>query len=315
MPLKGFICPISRQKVGFDHFDTCTDGRNKRAAFPPWQARYIALGAIEDVRHSTFDLTATRCLSCPRKDLIAVTQDYYIDPNKRGAMVRGTALHEVAARNLDPAVWYNEETGPFGLACPGYLFPQLVAELGTDELGIVTAAGVRLSAKLDAVRKDWTEIVNWKFPKDWSVQFRPKTGIAKDDAVAQVNIERLLLAQQQWAIDGGYSMSTVNMTIWDHALGRDEGPTALMVPHATEEEILAHKPGGGEWTVADIVSTRVKLQREYEKVKGDPLAVERLCADAPCCGKGKMFGGKAHSDYCDVNTISDTLERKYGAPK
>ena len=165
MPLKGFICPIERTEVPFDHFDHCT-ARQGRAAFPPWAGHQMARQSIEDVRHSGIGLTATGIMGCPRQRFLAMTQDYYVDPTWSFAAARGTALHATAAKHLDPETWYSEGSDPMRMVLIGRLWKGAFEEDGD----MVTADGVKVSAMVDGIRRDMTEIIDWKFPKDWSVR-------------------------------------------------------------------------------------------------------------------------------------------------
>ncbi len=295
MPIKGWKCPIERTQVPFDHFETCK-ARKGRAAFPPWMARHAHLKIENDVRHSTLDVTATRTMNCPRQTFIEVLWDYYIDPSKIAARERGTALHSVAAEHTDPKLWYTEANDPVRMTING-------------EIG-----GVPLSMACDAMKRDMTEIVDYKFPSDFSVRFRgPK---AKKEYACQVNMARLMLGQQEWALQAGYDPETVLLTIWDHACGKQEGPLAQEAPHMTEEEILATRPGGSNHTIEEIISIHLWMVQEYEK-NGAPTDIgklEEIAAQIPLVGE-PMFRGDKCRMYCDVSEICFGIVRKYGRPE
>ena len=322
MPPKGFICKLERTgwQVPWDHFDNCVASRG-RPGFPPWLARMTARGLQEDIRHAGIALTATRVMGCPRAALIAFTQDYWVDPRKRAAADRGTALHAEAARWLDPEVWYSEGSDPMRLVCHGFLFPQLVERLGVDDKWVFPQ-GLPVSTRIDALRRDLREMVNWKFGKDWAVRWRSKTGQAKPDHEVQANIERLLLAQQPWAQAAGLDPETILMTIWDHSMGmlENEGPAALVARKMDESQILAHVPGTSKehpalYSVEEILEMWVLMQRGWEAAKDSgPAEMERLCAAVPCPGE-TQYGGKGCSGYCDVHEVSGRLMRKYGRPE
>lgn len=300
MPPVGFRCPLERITVGWDHFEHCTALRG-RPAFPPWLARMIAERAIGDVRHAARELTATGCMSCPRQNAIARELPMYIDPAESVAAARGTALHETAARWLDPAYWYSEGNDPMRLQVHGRLFA-----------GIYGPDGIAISAQVDAIRRDMREIVDWKFPKDWSVRYRRNLGgKARPEYAVQLNIARLLLAQQDWAIAEGYDPANVMLTIWDHALGDREGPEPLDAPLLTEQEILDTTPYGDYYTVSDIVSATLDAHERLATV--EPAAVEQAIALIPLIGE-QMMGGQKCTAYCGVNTVCDRLVRQYGRP-
>lgn len=313
MPLKGFICPIERDKVPFDHFESCTAWVGGRPAFNPWLAKFIADGAMGDVRHAGIDLTTTRCSSCPRSNFIQAFFDFWLDPQKAAVRARGTALHIIAGEYSDPELWHSEEHDGVLMTCYGTLFPQLVEELGVDGK-YVTEKGVVCSGKLDAVKKDMTELVNFKFPQDWSVRWRDKGGKAKPDHWIQMNIDRLLLSQQDWAMAAGMDPDSILLTIQDHACGANASPQPMSCEIRDEEWMLQQKPGGGQYTVQEIVTLAVMMQRARDKVKGDPVKMRQLAASIPCAGE-TQFNAKGCMMYCDVNGESAKLMREFGRPE
>lgn len=318
MPQVGFICPIEREEVPFDHFDHCT-AKGGRPAFPPWAASQMAAGVLGDVRHAGIAITATGIMGCPRQRFLNMTQDYYADPTWSFAAARGTALHSTAAKHLNPEVWYSEATDPVRMDLIGRLWKDQFEEDGD----LVTAEGVRVSALTDGIRRDMTEILDWKFPKDWSVRYRNKDGTAKPEHKVQLNEARLLLGQQEWAIKEGYDPDNVLLTLWDHALGATDGPAALAAAHMTDMEMLDMSTGpDSEYLIGDVIAQSIK---DYQVWKGmNDLAsedqhpskedVEKYAASIPCMGEAK-FRGTGCQKYCSCRSVSAKLMRKYGRPE
>lgn len=304
MPLVGWICPASRERVGFGHFDTCQHGPKKRPAYSPFLARVQELKTVADVRHQTLEMTATGVMDCPRRVYLERTTKYHADPTRLAAPTRGTALHSEMARVLDPEKWSTEKSD----------------SVAHDLRG--TLGGHPVSALVDVLSANLDEIVDAKFPKDWSVRYRPKTAFyGKDgDKVAyavQLNIARLLLAQQAWAQEVGYNPETVKLTIWDHGIGAEEGPLALECEHMSEGEILMARPWGSDTTIADHMAMMAEIRARHEALTpGDAAGQEQLAASIPLVGQ-TMFRtqkGGSKCDFCEVKERCDEIVRKWGRP-
>jgi hypothetical protein len=295
MPIIGWKCPIERTLVPFDHFETCT-AKKGRPAHPPWLASFGAKKIQEDVRHSTLAITATRTMTCPRQTFIETLWDYYVNPSDTALRDRGTALHEVAAGAANPKVWITEKSDPVRMTLTGKL------------------GGVELSMQCDAIRRDMTEIVDYKFPLDFAVSYR-KGSKAKPEYSCQLNMARLFLAEKDWAIEAGYDPETVLLTIWNHAMGKNEGPMAQEAVHMTEQEILGTKPGGSQHTIEEIISIHQWMVEAYKKA-GSPTDMGKLkeiAAQIPLVGE-PMFNGTKCREYCDVTDICMGIVREYGRP-
>jgi len=304
MPQQGWICPRSRAKVGWDHFDRecgqvgqqcgpAFGGAALRPAYSPFLARYARLKVERDVRHHGLALTGTSTMRCPRAFYIERTEPYWLDPRSVTAPTRGTALHEVMGRTLDPEVWSTEATDPVRHDLRG------------------TLDGVPISALADAWQRDLSEIVDAKFPKDWSVKFR-RVDASLENTI-QLNIERELIAQQPWAADGGFDPATVLLTVWDHAVGATEGPICQPAKHMTVDEIMAARPFDSRLTVRDHIALVTQIQEEHANIEpGDAEARARLAASVPLVGL-PMFNGKG-CDICGVKAQCDELVRRFGRP-
>ena len=296
MPCKGFIHPLTLDNVPFDYFDTDTS-LNGRPAFPPWAARFIAAKFENDVRHSTLDLTCTRCTGCPRQTFIEVLLPWWTDPSSSFVMHRGSALHEVAANNWNPATHRSEGVERATMTVAGKLFGTELSAL----MDCNTIAGQRI-----------TELIDLKFPNDMSIRFRGNT--AKPDHAFQLNVARLLLAQNEQAVADGYDPDDVLLTIWDHACGKDAGPVPLPAAHMSEDQMLALTPGGGEWSVRNIIASVLGAKEVYdEREHTDKLkegSLRELIAGMALVGR-TQFNSKKCPLYCGVNGICDGIDMEF----
>ncbi|MEE8489962.1 MAG: hypothetical protein V3S43_06465 [Acidimicrobiia bacterium] len=322
MPLVGFIHPITRVKGGFDMFEGDTS-KNGRPAYPPWLATLVANKARNDKRHSGLAITNTRTMSCPREVFIEDLLEYRVDPMRRYVMDRGTAGHVTMADNWDPEHYISETDARRLCTIEGEIF------------------GVTVSTQIDALRVDGdarksasriVEIIDGKFPKDWSVVYRDKQGgRAKPEHSIQLNISRLLLAQQPWAIDAGYDPDRVDLTIWDHAMGKFSAAEPLTAEYMTEDQMASYLPWQDRapshvqtYSIRDIVRLMAQHRKQVEDVMveedqdhvdtaGGVEAKEEIIASLPLVGQA-FFGGKKCVELCDVEGICSGLVRKYGAP-
>ena len=287
-----FICPIERIEVPFDHFESCR-AKKGRPAFPPWMAKLHAEKTLHDVRHSTLDLTATRTMGCPRQVFLEVKYDFALDPTKLALRLRGTASHEVAEKYWDKEYWYTEKSDPVRMTIDGVF------------------GGHQVSMLCDVLRRDLKEIVDMKFPMDFQIKYRKDQ--AKLEACIQLNLARLLLGQQDWAVKEGYDPDDVLLTIWDHAIGYDAGPKALPSPHMTEERMLGTRPFGGEYTMAQIMEISAFAKKHASSDMSDDDR-DKLASSLPLVGVGQMRGSKC-TKYCDREKKCLELVRTYGEPE
>lgn len=293
MPLKGFIDPVTRNKVHAAHFDV-VGGR-----VAPWIPRAAMEGQRNDVRHSGLDVTATRLTGCPRATYLETQFDYWVEPNKFYDRLKGTGMHSVMLDALDPATWITERNDKVRAILTGKLF------------------GIDITMQMDACRRNMLEIIDGKFPRDWSVSYRKPR--AKVEHEVQLNIARLLMAQQQWARDAGYDPAKVKLTLWDHAVGKTDGPLGQEVRHMTEGQILAVQPFEGTATIREILETHLWMIEEHEATGAKAAGVgspqrDALASSLPLHGETQMGGSKCTS-YCDVATVCGALVRKYGRPE
>lgn len=303
MPQVGWICPRSRAKVGWDHFEReCGQAgqlcqhASGRPAFSRFLARFARIKQERDVRHHGLDLTGTGTMRCPRQWFLERMYPWHGDPKLMTAPTRGTALHTVVTGpdGLDPQIWSTEATDPVRHDLRGVLF------------------GVAITALADAWKRDYSEIVDSKFPKDWNVRYRHPVNASPENAV-QLNIERLLLDQQPWARAEGYNAATVKLTVMSHDCGSNEGAIEQMAPHMSEQEIAAYHPFDSMLSIADHVALVTQVQQEHAKLQpGDVDGVAKLAASIPLVGE-PMFNKKG-CDICPVREKCDELVRRYGKP-
>jgi hypothetical protein len=234
-------------------------------------------------------------MDCPRRVYLERTVKYHANPASMCAMHRGTALHGVMATTLDPEIWSTEANDPVRHDLRGTIGPY------------------PMSALADAWRQDLTEIADAKFPKDWSVKFRSKDGRAKGEHAVQLNIERILMGQQEWANARAYDPEKVRMVIWDHGVGATEGPAELVCAKMDEGEILATRPWGSTLTIADHADLLLQIGDKHKCIDaadGESRAI--LAASIPLVGQ-TMFGGNKCGG-CELKGACDALVVKYGIP-
>lgn len=336
MPLAGWTHPITLERVPLNYFDydTSCDGR---PAFSPALARFAAHKAQHDERHRTLNLTATRCLGCPRQTFLNVLFPYYPNPRKSALADRSSMLHEGLARWWNPEVYFAE--GVANTVLHGTLFG-LSLSLQLDVMKYVRDTGN--DAHADKARPPRiVEIADNKFGRDWSSAYRDKPGFgvaaagkSKFDHALQLNIIRLVLAQQPWAIEGGFDPESVLLTVYDYAEGRDDGlGVPLKCDHMTEEQVRNAKPAIAQpWekrhdphtyaraaTVEEIVREHAWAQYRYSQIpegmrsRGERACIEEAVAPTRLIGALGMFGGQMCDKYCDSKETCDALVRKYGA--
>lgn len=295
MPCIGFICPSSRDRVPFDHFETCRHKRG-RAAYPPAWARFEAQKIKGDVRHATMDLTATRALGCPRATFLQGATDYHIDLTKAAKRTKGSMGHSVCAEYSDPEHWISEGQDPTKTVING------------------TIGEYKISMAADLLRADMLEIVDYKFKNDFSIRYRKPVLNTKFDTNerCQLNMARIMLGQQKWATDKGYDPEAVLLTVWHGGCGKTEGPMQQDVPHITEDEILNSRPGGGNHTVEQIIQLHEWARVRYVEAK-TPEERKQIAASVPLVGV-PMFSGDMCPIYCDVWSECGQFKRQYGEP-
>lgn len=238
-----------------------------------------------DTRHTGTAITITSGLSCPRKLLVQRMLPCAVDPQKLWAMHRGTWLHEHMGLALgENDEWWTEETAPEHCVYEGELF------------------GVRMSCKVDALRKDYGVLLDWKFRRDGNEKFVDAYGTARDTDAAQVNMARLLIEQN---LDR--QLPDMRMYVWVMA-GQCIRTRA---EHMTELEIGAIRPGGGEYSVSQIFGYLNAAMTSWQLEAGDnlestPLQFRKdIIHHVPMVGMSQYRNTRrpsqcACTDYCEV---------------
>lgn len=293
MPLTKWIHPLTRKEVELDHFDT-DRSYNGRPAANPWVCRAAAVNARNDTRHAGLDLTATRTMGCPRQVYLETQFPFSLDPSKLDLRVRGTINHNGAEQWFNPDVFMTEVTDRDKMTIP------------------VTIGGYELTMLADVIRKDMTEIIDMKFPNDFSLRFRKEQ--AKADHEVQLNLARLGLATQQWALDAGYDPDKVMLTVWDHACGPSEGSKALRARHMTEQQVLDHKAGGGVHTIEEILAAYAWMQDAHKECDGSDAGKRKVAGQLPLLGE-TMYNNKKCMMYCDMQKMCEQLVVEFGRPQ
>lgn len=216
----GFTSPRDGRTYPFSEMEALAD------VMPVPVLRAMMRKEAEDHRHQGDHVTITMGLGCPRKALIHRMLYVYPDPTKMWKMFRGTWLHEQIGMALgEDQEWWTEETAPDKCVFEGELF------------------GLRMSCKVDALKRDFSELWDWKFRGDGSEKFVDEFGTAKEEDAAQVNMARMLIEQAT-----GRDLSDMKMHVWVMA-GQTCKTTA---PFMSLDQIGAIKPGGGIYTVQEL---------------------------------------------------------------
>lgn len=246
--------------------------------------RAMSKKAQLDTRHQGPGVTITGGLSCPRKTAVSRMLPSTPDPTKMWKMQRGTWLHEMVGLALgENEEWWTEETSDEHCVYEGEVF------------------GVRMSCKVDALKKDYSHIIDWKFRGDGAEKWIDPMGVAKPEDAAQVNMARMLIEQ---AI--GRELPEMLMQIWVMA-GRTVLTTA---PHMSEGRLGEIHPGGGTYSIAEIFKLVDRAMSAWKQAgSGDPDSVpmeerQKIIASLPMVGETMYRKKRAPSlnmctSYCE----------------
>lgn len=236
--------------------------------------RAMSLKAQKDKRHSGAEVTITGGLSCPRKTLITRMMPVTPDPSKMWKMQRGTWLHEMVGLSLgENHDWWTEEVDEDACIFNGELF------------------GVQLSCKVDALRKDYGVLMDWKFRGDGAEKWIDPQGRAKDEDSAQLNMARMLIEQRTQR-----DLSSMEMYVWVMA-----GQTVrTTVPYLTEEQVGMIHPGGGSYTIKEII-----------KILDDGMRKWKEAADNSRIAQGDLHALPADEMRAIVRPLPMVGERMY----
>jgi len=215
----GWKNPIDGRTYGLEDFDALS------GIVPEPVLRAMTAKAKEDTRHSGTNITITAGLGCPRQILVHRMLPIAQDPTKMWVMQRGTWLHEMIGMRMgENEEWWSEESDVDNCEYSGKLF------------------GIDMSCRVDALRKDYGVLVDWKFRKDFAERWVDAQGRAKAEDAAQVNMARMLIEQNI-----GRSLDSMEMYIWVMAGEMKRTRAAWM----SEQDVGNVRPGGGKYTIAE----------------------------------------------------------------
>jgi hypothetical protein len=231
--------------------------------------RAMARKVETDTRHSGPNITITSGLSCPRKTLVQRMLPVSPDPTKMWKMHRGTWLHECIGLSLaENNAWITEEGSPDACTFEGTIF------------------GINMSCRIDAYRKDRSELVDWKFRGDGAEKWVDPQGRAKDEDSVQLNMARMLM-EQTWKTN----LKDMAMHVWVMA-----GQTVrTTVPYMSEEQLGAVHPGStryktNDYTVKEILLLLSSAMEEWKAL--DDLGPCELDQTEAVLAKRKAIIGK-----------------------
>lgn len=286
----GFYNPLDGRKYGLHELDKFS------YSMPRAVLQAMLNKEASDERHSGTNITITMGMGCPREVLINRLLDTHPDPQKMWAMHRGTWLHEqIGLAQGTQEDWWSEESAPEHCVYTG------------------TLAGIHMSCKVDALKKDFSELMDWKFRRDGAERYVDVNRTAKIEDACQVNMARMLIEQCT-----GQDLSHMKMYIWvmSGECIRTEAP--LM----NWEQIKAVHPGGSEYTIGEIfvmldkaMHTWTQLAMQEDKLVHDISHLARLeiINQLPQVGKSQFVNRKNPSIckctmYCPVrNECFDLL--------
>jgi hypothetical protein len=246
----GWKSPLDGRVYGLEDFDALS------GVVPEPVLRAMTGKEKEDVRHSGANITITSGLGCPRKLLVQRMLPIAKDPTKMWVMQRGTWLHEMIGMRMgENEEWWAEETDTDKCEYSGKLF------------------GVELSCRIDALKRDYSALIDWKFRKDFAERYVDAQGRAKPEDSAQVNMARILIEQTT-----GQDLGDMEMLVWVMA-GEMKRTRA---PWMSESDIGRVRPGGGKYSIMEIFGMINESMRGWktmaENHAGDIYAVpEEQC--------------------------------------
>jgi len=208
------------------------------------------------------------------------------DPSKMWKMQRGTWLHEMVGLSLgENNDWWTEEVDEGRCVYEGELF------------------GVPMSCKIDAMKKDYSVLMDWKFRADGAERWIDPQRNARIEDSAQLNMARMLIGQQTKR-----DTSEMSMYVWVMA-----GETVrTSVQHMSEGQIGAVRPGGGEYTVEQIFTLLSGAMNDWQALDEDAADEEKhkIVAALPMVGKG-MFKSKRNKVQCMCTHYCEVQEECY----
>ena len=216
----GFQSPLDGRTYGLEELHML--GR----VMPEALLREMVRKERDDARHSGLHITITSGLGCPREMLIHRLLPTTPDPQKLWAVTKGTMLHREMGRAMEQE--------------QGWLVETREAERCTFH---GTLFGVPMSCRVDAVRDDYSRLIDWKFRKDGAEKFVDAQREAKGEDAAQCNMARMLIEQHV-----GHALPGMVMEVWVMA-----GETVRTVaPHMDERQVGEVRAGSGKYSVREV---------------------------------------------------------------
>jgi hypothetical protein len=246
--------------------------------------RSIMLSEEGDKFHAGDRLTITRLLTCPRQVLIEDNIPLDVDIRKLDSRRKGTVIHADLQKHGSGG--YAEVEFPR----PGQPPPLLL--------------DVPVSGRLDFVASDFSQIEDYKTHAESGQRNKGKPRFTPDNDAAQLNIGRILIARGILDIDPDEYRP--RLIIWHTAQTARDGPPAWLdveKPFMSEGDLAMFKPGGGEYTLLQIMD----MYRHYALDRADGMPLDDALRNVPLAGR-KMFRGQKCSLYCAAFEYCNTLE-------
>lgn len=274
-------CPCGPGEFPPDHYSSgaCPDLPMPLAAI-----RSIVMSDAADTFHADGRVTITRLLTCARE--IALTDNVAlpaVDLRKRDTLRKGTVLHADLQRHM--AGGYAEVEFPIA----GATAPTLLGE--------------PVSGRVDSISADFSVIEDYKTHAESAQRGKKRRDEPSNDD-AQLNIIRILVARG--ILQQEPTTYRPRMVAWHTAQVSRRGPApwiSIEAPYMTEEEIGDFRPGGGEYTVLQIL----EAYRTFRSDRALGVAVDAAAKRIPLMGR-EMFNKSKCTEYCVAAKYCDRLE-------
>jgi len=267
MPIIGWWCGTERRPVDINHFSEDGFGHTPMPTL-------LIDKVLSDDRNSPVAHHAGPCHSpsaiktCPRETILTRFTNYRPDPKSYNNMLFGTAMHGFLEK-IDNGGWWHEFKLPPAITdemCQVLYGKDLDSQtIMPEERGRLTTPpmlfGVPMYGVIDRLKKDFSTLEDYKTKGEWSYDFHCKRslGVAEPDDAVQLNIYRIMIKEI-------FNKEIDTMRVWygTHARAGVNPWDPSVVPYMTEDEILAHQPGGGSYTIKQILSY---LTPAFEMIK------------------------------------------------
>ena len=316
MKIASLFCPCDNAVHGTDHYSAglCTN-----PPMPlPWMLG-IQGNLTADKFHQGFKITATRLLACPMQTAIeGLLSVIEVDLRHFNSMTWGSAVHAFCEKYAPPGSYVETQ-----FPRPGQPTPVLFA--GTD-------AEIAVAGKADYISPDVALLIDYKCTSEASLSFKMRG--PDGDLCVQFSVYVRIIEQ---SIEDA---KIKRCQVWHGGLITAGGRECRVckrgglppwvsfdVPTLTDEEILAHKPGGGDTTVREIVLSYKRLSARLAAI-GPQSMIDSIVASAaegketnpgidvieaaireemPLAGR-TMWNGKKCPKYCTARPTCDRLQ-------